>query len=156
VISKGPIENCWPSRSHPAALIAEEMGEKNDAASRIRSRLLADEHGHGIIDGSNESVVIEVGMGHYDCHQRWVLIREAGNVGQRDVVVPASRERPADIEHDPGPACLNLDAVAADLVGASVNPYSHLVALRPGGTAVNPRYSSPVTDFGPVRGSGAT
>lgn len=52
-------------------------------------------------------------------------VTQPGDVGKRDPFPGLRRQRPADIQDQPLPGVLDLDAVATDLLGTAVDPDLH-------------------------------
>ena len=94
--------------------------------------------------------MIEVRVREYDAEQGWVTgAREPRNSRKRQIHIVIDRERPAQIELEPRAVVLDLDAVTAYLVGAAMDPDSHMFNCpREGGLKLQPissRHDAPNT-----------
>jgi hypothetical protein len=74
---------------------------------------------------SYEAPVILMGVGDDNAQQRRVIRGQAGDLGQRHVLVPSRVQGSPHVEYQARVRCLNLNAAAADLMSASVDAYSH-------------------------------
>jgi hypothetical protein len=100
ILTRSPIENKSPDTGSPT--VSQEIGERAD---------------------QSPVVLVRVGDDHAD--QRRVGLHEAGDRRQRDIVAPFGGERPADVEDEAGAVGLDLDAAAANLMGAAVDADPH-------------------------------
>jgi hypothetical protein len=66
--------------------------------------------------------VIEVRVGNNDTQERGIVAaREPNHRGQSQIDIVLYRQGPAEIQHDAGTVVLDLDTVATDFLGTSMD-----------------------------------
>ena len=118
----GPIRSGSRSRRNPAGRSASPAGEKNAASARMRAVASPGVDGQIGVGLREQAVVVEVPVRDHDAEQRRVgAVGEPRHGGQRHRLAGRGRERAAEVEQEPPPLGLQLDAVAADLARAAVD-----------------------------------